>query len=106
MRDKNGTRRWWLIGWVTNRANNLGVLSKGLTSLSLWYLFQVLSQGSSPLAYLSDHVKKYVACVKDKGKEGCDFILNPPKKSMDESKDTKKSGLHREKILRPFPHYL
>ncbi|CAH3028729.1 unnamed protein product, partial [Porites evermanni] len=43
--------------------------------------YQVLAQGSSPLAYLSDHVRRYVACVQDKAKEGCDVILNPPKKT-------------------------
>jgi len=43
--------------------------------------YQVLSQGSSPLAYLSDHVKKYVACVNDNTTEGCDVILTPPKKA-------------------------
>lgn len=39
--------------------------------------YQVLSQGSSPLAYLSDHTKRYVACKKDPSKTGCDNILNP-----------------------------
>lgn len=43
------------------------------------FLFQVLKQGSSPLAYLTDHVARYVACVKDETKEGCDIILKPPK---------------------------
>lgn len=68
--------------------------------------YQVLSQGSSPLAYLSDHVKKYVACVKDKGKEGCDVLLNPPKKSTDKLKDNEQSGFYWEKTLRTYPHYI
>ncbi|KAL9986419.1 hypothetical protein ACROYT_G000566 [Oculina patagonica] len=43
--------------------------------------YQILSQGTCPLAYLSDHVERYVDCVKDKAGEGCDVILNPPKKT-------------------------
>lgn len=58
------------------------------------------------LVYLFDYVKKYVVCVKDKGKEGCDFIFNLLKKSMDELKDIKKLGFYWEKILRFFLYYL
>lgn len=42
--------------------------------------YQVLSQGSSPLGYLSDHIKRYVECKKDPKKEGCTEILEPPQK--------------------------
>ena len=64
---------------------------------------QVLAQGSSPLAYLDDHVKKYVACVKDKAKEGCDVILNPPKKT-EAKKRTK--AVRWAKIPKPIDHYI
>ncbi|KXJ22621.1 uncharacterized protein LOC110251997 [Exaiptasia diaphana] len=42
--------------------------------------YQVLSQGSSPLGYLSDHVQRYIECKKDTSKEGCKMILEPVKK--------------------------
>ncbi|XP_078369460.1 uncharacterized protein LOC144653347 isoform X2 [Oculina patagonica] len=66
--------------------------------------YQVLAQGSSPLAYLSDHVTRYVACVKDKVKEGCDVILNPPKKA-DVKKRPKALEVRWPKILKPIVHY-
>ncbi|KAL9986418.1 hypothetical protein ACROYT_G000565 [Oculina patagonica] len=65
--------------------------------------YQVLAQGSSPLAYLTDHVKKYVACVKDKGKEGCDVILNPPKKT--EAKKRTKAD-RWPMIPKPIEHHI
>ena len=52
---------------------------------------QVLSQGSSPLAFLQEHIENYVKCVKEPDKEGCSFILNPPKRAPVKS-DDKKSG--------------
>ena len=64
---------------------------------------QVLAQGSSPLDYLSDHVTKYVSCVKDKAKEGCDVILNPPKKTK--AKKTTSEGRWL-KLPRPIEHYI
>jgi len=65
--------------------------------------YQVLAQGSSPLAYLSDHVKKYVACVKDKTMEGCDVILNPPKKT--EAK-RRKEAVRWPMIPKDVEHYI
>ena len=65
-------------------------------------MLKVLSQGSSPLAYLTDHVAKYVACVKDKGKEGCDVILNPPKK-IQVKKETR--AFRWPKIPKPVVYY-
>lgn len=72
-------------------------------ALILTVFLQVLAQGSSPLAYLSDHVKKYVACVKDKKKTGCDVILKPPKK--EEEKEKAKVG-RWEKIPKPIVHHI
>jgi len=43
--------------------------------------FQVLSQGPSPIAFVQEHIKKYVACVKEPDKEACSDILNPPKRA-------------------------
>lgn len=51
--------------------------------------YQVLKQGSSPLAYLTEHVEKYVGCVKETTKEGCDVILQPPKKTESKAARTK-----------------
>lgn len=64
---------------------------------------QVLAQGSSPLAYLSDHIEKYVACVKGKVKEGCDVILRPPKKSI--GKKTAEAS-RWQNIPKPILHYI
>ena len=63
---------------------------------------KVLAQGSSPLAYLTDHVTRYVACVKNKEKEGCDVILNPPKKT-----EAKKRAMKNRWPMMPKPriHY-
>lgn len=58
-------------------------------------MLQVLKQGSSPLAYLTEHVKKYVGCVKDTTKEGCDVILQPPKK-------TESKAARRKTVRWPF----
>lgn len=65
---------------------------------------QVLAQGSSPLAYLSDHVIKYEACVKDNTKEGCDVILNPPKKA--EAKKRTKKAVRWPEIEKLIEHYI
>ena len=53
---------------------------------------QVLSQGSSPLAFLQEHIETYVECVKEPKKEGCSDILNPPKRAPAKKHDDKKSG--------------
>ena len=56
-------------------------------------IMQILSQGSSPLAFLQEHIENYVECVKNPDKEGCSFILNPPKRASEPVKDDdKKSG--------------
>ena len=55
----------------------------------LSHLTQVLSQGSSPLAFLKEHIENYVECVKDPDKEGCSFILNPPKREPVKDDDKK-----------------
>ncbi|XP_020631909.1 uncharacterized protein LOC110068834 [Orbicella faveolata] len=66
--------------------------------------YQVLAQGSSPLAYLSDHVQRYVSCEKDREAEGCDVILNPLKNTA-----AAKRGLKAARwplIPRPHRHYI
>ncbi|KAK3737262.1 hypothetical protein QZH41_019871 [Actinostola sp. cb2023] len=62
--------------------------------------YQVLSQGSSPLAYLSDHIHRYVDCKKAPSKTGCGEILNPPKKMNKENK------LANPNVYPPVRHYL
>ncbi|KAK3747768.1 hypothetical protein QZH41_008800 [Actinostola sp. cb2023] len=42
--------------------------------------YQVLSQGTAPLSYLEDHIKKYVSCVK-KASDDCKVLLNPTPKT-------------------------
>ena len=59
--------------------------------------YQVLSQGSSPLDYLTDHVNKYIACVLTPEKDGCDTILGRAKKSS----AAKTSNLKRKSV--PWP---
>jgi len=68
------------------------------------HALQVLAQGSSPLAYLSDHVQRYVSCEKDREAEGCDVILNPLKNTA-----AAKRGLKAARwplIPRPHRHYI
>ena len=43
------------------------------------------------MAFLQEHIENYVECVKDPDKEGCSFILNPPKREPVKD-DDKKSG--------------
>ena len=38
---------------------------------------QALSQGSSPLAYLTSHMNKYVKCKGEPTQQYCDIVLNP-----------------------------
>ena len=63
---------------------------------------QVLSQGSSPLAFLQEHIENYVKCVKEPDKEGCSLILNPPKREPVKSND-KKSG--KQQYFEANRHY-
>jgi len=85
-------------------ANDAVVLSFFVCKLnSLFTFLKVLAQGSSPLAYLSDHISKYVACVKDKAKEGCDVILNPPKKTEAKKRTT---AARWPKQPKPIVHYI
>ncbi|XP_068740719.1 uncharacterized protein [Montipora capricornis] len=51
--------------------------------------YQVLSQGSSPLDFLQEHIQKYVECVQKPDKEGCPDLLNPPKKATHKDEKTK-----------------
>jgi len=63
---------------------------------------QVLSQGSPPLAFLQEHIEKYVECAKDPDEEGCSFILNPSKREM-VNKDDKESG--KQQYFEANRHY-
>ena len=67
----------------------------------------MLAQGSSPLAYLYDHVKRYVDCELDDTKEGCDVILTPPKKTEMKRRAKRRSKAVRWPLIRkPHPHYI
>ena len=33
--------------------------------------YEILREGEFPLDYLEEHIKAYIACKKDPGKEGC-----------------------------------
>ena len=66
--------------------------------------FQVLSQGSSPLAYLSDHIQRYVSCEKDREAEGCDVILNPPAKT--EVANRRLKAARWPLVPRPHRHHI
>ena len=39
--------------------------------------YQVLSQGSSPLSYLDNHMKKFAACVINPDADGCQYVTGP-----------------------------
>ena len=39
--------------------------------------FHLLAQGSAPLSYLEERIRKYVSCVSDEEEEGCDDVMNP-----------------------------
>lgn len=63
--------------------------------------YQVLSQGSSPLEYLTDHIRRYVDCKKDSSKTGCKDILSPPKKTSSTSGKEGFKKAPRMPIIRP-----
>ena len=66
--------------------------------------YQVLSQGSSPLGYLSDHIRRYVECKKDPKTLGCTEILYSPK---EKPKSVKGNVVKFERPLRPVKrHYI
>lgn len=43
---------------------------------------QLLYQGSAPLSFLEESIKEYVDCALNKNKEGCDEILSPLTKDV------------------------
>lgn len=49
-----------------------------------------------------DHVKDYVACVKNQAKEGCDLILNPPKKNWSKKVSMIKAQVRWPQMEKPF----
>ena len=57
---------------------------------------QVLSQGSSPLAFLQEHIENYVKCVKQPDKEGCSTILKPPGRAKPKSEQKATMQLYFE----------
>lgn len=63
--------------------------------------FQALSQGSSPLSYLENHLKKFRDCKKNPKKEGCPAILNPPKSSFKSSDAAQNSGYYELDLIKP-----
>lgn len=75
------------LGILQARENASGSLGKKFNLKDFHY--QVLSQGSSPLAFIQEHVQKYVECVKEPSKAGCSDILNPPKKPEPRDEETK-----------------
>ncbi|XP_032218034.2 uncharacterized protein LOC5517661 [Nematostella vectensis] len=45
--------------------------------------YQLLSQGSSPLSFLEEHIKEYIKCKKSpKRSPACNFILRPTRSSI------------------------
>lgn len=58
--------------------------------------YQVLSQGSSPLAFLQEHIENYVECVKQPDKEGCSTILKPPERAKPKSEQKATMQLYFE----------
>jgi len=42
----------------------------------------LLYQGSAPLSFLEESIKEYVDCALNKNKEGCDEILSPLTKDI------------------------
>ncbi|KXJ27498.1 uncharacterized protein LOC110235879 [Exaiptasia diaphana] len=68
--------------------------------------FQVLSQGTAPLSYFEDHIKKYVECAKSPSGD-CQSLLNPPKptasKVMDDETGTKRDIIrpHTKPVIKP-----
>ena len=39
--------------------------------------FQILSQGNSPLSFVTDHVDRYIKCTLDEKSPGCEYITGP-----------------------------
>jgi len=88
------------LGILQARRNATSALGQKFNLKDFHY--QVLSQGPSPLAFLQEHIEKYVACVKEPNKEGCSDILNPPKRAP--SKSGKKNP-GKEKYFEGNRHY-
>jgi len=64
--------------------------------------YQVLSQGSSPIDYLKEHIDRYIECKKDKALPMCSYILTPLASLKDDmaAKPTVNSGPRRPEILK------
>ena len=60
--------------------------------------YQLLSQGSSPLSYLANHIKKYIQCEMQGSGDGCDYIFSPPKIQPKEE-EQRVAGLPKKPLL-------
>lgn len=70
--------------------------------------YHILYQGSAPLGHLEDSIRRYVSCVKNPDKEGCDIVLNPRTKWA--NADSRETGASDNEELdqiveRPRDHY-
>ncbi len=63
--------------------------------------FHILSQGSSPLDYLTSYINEYIACKISPKTEGCDSILKP-KKMVNKSVGSKDDSDERPFEEKPF----
>lgn len=59
--------------------------------------YQVLSQGSSPLSYLEDHLTKFAECVIKPDSNGCEYIIEKPGDAA-----SKKMDVNVNKPAKPF----
>ena len=63
--------------------------------------FQVLSQGNSPLDFVTDHVDRYIKCTLDEKSPGCEYITGSesiPLPGIAKKKQAKRS-VRREQIF-------
>ncbi|KAL9985240.1 hypothetical protein ACROYT_G007617 [Oculina patagonica] len=60
--------------------------------------YQVLSQGSSPLSYLANHMRKFADCVIRPDTDGCEYITGSPC-----DVDSNVKGTVAKKPAKPFP---
>lgn len=82
------------LGILKARDHATKNLGKNFTLKDFHY--QVLSQGSSPLAFLQEHIEKYVDCAKQPSTEGCSIILKPPKRVKPKSERKANKQLYFE----------
>ena len=59
--------------------------------------YQILSQGSSPLAFLESHIDRYIRCKRGTLHEFCDLVLTPLKLNMMDQLEGELSDLYVKK---------